>query len=318
MADILGVPIPAEPAGSNEIMSALYKQAEAGARQYEQLAKQINKLGDSEMADAIVTPTVPMIMGNGGGDGMFGGNGMIGGLILGRLLGNNNGGLFGGDGNAGIGAVATQHGVQNVVNQSAIQQELADIKASIPFNEAQVQLALASVQNALVNQINDVSQAGAVRDVTTQSAIANGFANQSIALAGSLAAITRDVNNTQLAVERGVYANTQATQADGDKTRALIVAQYEATLNRQLSDANAQIIALQNRNTAVDAARGVEVNTTNNINQMQQQQQQQQQYSQLANLIWGLGQQIRSTNEAINVGTGTLTANPVNTNTNIR
>jgi hypothetical protein len=78
------------------------------------------------------------------------------------------------------------------------------------------------------------------------------------------------------------------------------------------------VIALRNRQELATATRGVEVNTTNNINQMQQQQQQQTQYNQLANLIWGLGQQIRSTNEAINVGSGTLTANPMNTNTNIR
>jgi hypothetical protein len=51
---------------------------------------------------------------------------------------------------------------------------------------------------------------------------------------------------------------------------------------------------------------------------MQQQQQQQQQFGQLSNLIWSLGQSIRSNNEAINVGSGTLTANPTNTNTNIR
>jgi hypothetical protein len=106
--------------------------------------------------------------------------------------------------------------------------------------------------------------------------------------------------------------------ADGEKTRALITQQYEINLQRQLADANAAIIELRGREFSGNAARGVEVTTTNNINQMQQQQQQQAQYGQLANLIWGLGQQIRSTNEAINVGSGTLTANPANTNTNIR
>ena len=105
---------------------------------------------------------------------------------------------------------------------------------------------------------------------------------------------------------------------DGDKTRALLVQQYEATLNRQLVAAQNEIAELRNDNRMNSATRGIEVTTTNNINQMQMQQQQQAQYSQLANLIWGLGQQIRSTNEAINVGSGTLTANPANTNTNIR
>jgi hypothetical protein len=51
---------------------------------------------------------------------------------------------------------------------------------------------------------------------------------------------------------------------------------------------------------------------------MQQQAQQQQQYGQLYNALWALAQNIQNTNSAINVGSGTQTANPANTNTNIR
>ena len=112
---------------------------------------------------------------------------------------------------------------------------------------------------------------------------------------------------------------TQKTvTADGDKTRALITNQYEMNLQRQLADANAAVIELRNEARLTTSARGIEVNTTNNINQMQQQQQQQAQFAQLGNYIALLAQQIRSSNEAINVGSGTLTANPTNTNTNIR
>lgn len=109
-----------------------------------------------------------------------------------------------------------------------------------------------------------------------------------------------------------------AVYNDGEKTRALITSQYEANLQRQLSDANAAIIELRSEHRLANAARGVEVNTTNNINQMQQQQQQQQQFDNLQRWIGVLTQQIRSNNEAINIGTGTLTANPTNTNTNVR
>lgn len=45
---------------------------------------------------------------------------------------------------------------------------------------------------------------------------------------------------------------------------------------------------------------------------------QQQQWGQLYSAIWGLAQNIRSNNEAINVDSGILTANPINTNTNIK
>jgi len=114
------------------------------------------------------------------------------------------------------------------------------------------------------------------------------------------------------------YELSKDISNDGEKTRALITQQYEATLNRQLSDANAAVIALQAKLDTGAVARGVEVTTTNNINQMQQQQQQQQQWGQLYNVLWGLAQNINSQNSAINVGSGTLAANPVNTNTNIR
>jgi hypothetical protein len=130
--------------------------------------------------------------------------------------------------------------------------------------------------------------------------------------------LAQQLNGLQQQVMENRYELSKDVSNDGDKTRALITAQYEAMLNRQLTDANARVIALETRFEGAERARGVEVNTTNNINQMQQQAQQQAQYSQLANLIWGLGQQIQSTNSAINVGSGTQTANPANTNTNIR
>jgi hypothetical protein len=126
----------------------------------------------------------------------------------------------------------------------------------------------------------------------------------------------QQLNTVNTNLLSGFNQTQQVVQNDGDKTRALITAQYEATLNRQLSDANAAVIALQNRFENAERARGIEVNTTTTVNQMQQQTQQQQQYGHLANLIYGLGQNI--TNGAINVGSGTLTANPTNTNTSIR
>ncbi|NCZ83411.1 MAG: hypothetical protein EBX66_11235 [Betaproteobacteria bacterium] len=130
--------------------------------------------------------------------------------------------------------------------------------------------------------------------------------------------LAQQLNGLQQQVMENRYELSKDISNDGDKTRALLVQQYEATLNRQLTDANAAVIALQAKLDNGAVARGVEVTTTNNINQMQQQAQQQQQWGQLYNAIWGLAQQIQSTNSAINVGNGTLTANPANTNTNIR
>lgn len=253
------------------------------------------------MADTTVIPT-PMAT-----DGLFGagGGGLIGGLILGSLL-RNNGNLFGGDG-AGAGAAAA-------LTTPLIQQTLGDIKAAIPLAESQTQTAIANSQNAVQQSVfgaQTVTQAGFSAQAQNLNQIENNILRETTAINAAVANVDRN-----LAVQTGVIQQTITN--DGDKTRALLTSQYEATLNRQLADANARIVALENARNLDGVQRGVEVNTTNNINQMQQQQQQQQQYHHLANLIWGLGQQIRSTNEAINVGTGTLTANPVNTNTNIR
>lgn len=252
------------------------------------------------MADTTVIPT-PMMQ-----DGLFGagGGGLIGGLILGSLL-RNNGNLFGGDGAAG-GAVLRSPPEQVQANMS-IMQTLGAIDKSVAVGTAAMEASQAAQSASIVNQLNAQTGSLATRiDGTKEAVNANAVT------------LMQQLNQVNTNLMMTANETQKTVQEDGDKTRALLVQQYEATLNRQLTDANAAVIALQTKLDNSLATRGVEVTTTNNINQMQQQQQQQGQYHHLANLIWGLGQQIRSNNEAINVGSGTLTANPVNTNTNIR
>jgi hypothetical protein len=244
---------------------------------------------DKDMAE-VMTPGMIMGMGgNGGGDGLFGGNGgggLIGGLILGSLL-RNNGNLLGG-GDAAGGAMLRSPPEQSQANMS-LMQSIGAVDKAVAVSTATFEASQAAQSLGLTNQFNNITS--------------------------SLATRLADVNQN---IMENRYELSKDITADGALTRALITQQYEATLNRQLSDANAAVIALQSRFDNAEARRGIEVNTTTTVNQMQQQTQQQQQYGQLANMIWGLGQQIRSTNEAINVGSGTLTANPANTNTNIR
>ena len=251
----------------------------------------------------VMTPS--MIMGGGSGDGLFGsgGGGLIGGLILGSLL-RNNGGFLGENGAGG--AVLRNPPEQDQANMS-LMQSIGQVDKAVAVSTAAMEASQALQSSTIQAQLSQVAQATVAQ--------INGL--KDVVNAGTMV-LSQQVNGVDRSVMENRYELAKDIVADGDKTRALITAQYEATLNRQLSDANAQIIALQNKQELTSATRGVEVTTTNNINQMQQQQQQQAQYGHLANLIWGLGQQIRSTNEAINVGSGTLTANPVNTNTNIR
>jgi hypothetical protein len=252
------------------------------------------------MAETI-TPNGMMMS---GGDGLFGGGGgLIGGLILGSLL-RNNGNLFGGNGDGG--AVLRSPPEQVQANMS-LMQAVGAVDKSVAVSTAAMEASQANQTIGFTNQLNNVtgSLAGRIDGV------------KETVNAGTMV-LAQQLNGVQQQVMQNRYELSKDISDDGDKTRALITSQYEAALNRQLSDANAAIVALQAKLDTTAASRGVEVTTTNNINQMQQQQQQQAQYGQLANLIWGLAQQIRSNNEAINVGSGTLTANPTNTNTNIR
>ena len=245
-----------------------------------------------------------MMMGAGDGFG-FGGGGLIGGLLLGSLL-RNNGNLFGGpDGIAG-GAVLRNPPEQNQANM--------DLMAGIGAVDKAVAVSTAAAENSNAMQTNMIS--GQLSQVA-QATVAQITGVKEAVNAGTMV-LAQQLNGLTQTTMENRYELSKDIQNDGDKTRALITAQYEATLNRQLGEANAALVELRSQANLAERTRGIEVTTTNNINQMQQQQQQQQQFGQLANLIYGLGQQIRSTNEAINVGSGTQTANPTNTNTNIR
>ena len=255
------------------------------------------------MAESI-TPAGMMMS---GGDGLFGGGGgLLGGLILGRLLNNNNGNLFGGDGSAAAGAVLRSPPEQVQANMS-LMQAVGAVDKAVSVNTAAMEASQATQTLGITGQLNSITQAlssriDGIKDVVNQNSVA----------------LMQGQNAIQQNIMENRYELSKDISSDGDKTRALLVQQYEASLNRQLGEANAALIELRSENRLAERTRGIEVNTTQTVNQAQQQQQQQAQYGQLANLIWGLAQSIRSNNEAINVGSGTLTASPTNTNTNIR
>lgn len=250
----------------------------------------------------VMTPGMIMGMGGNSGDGLFGGGGgggLIGGLILGSLLRQGNNGLFGGNGDgAGAAGALLRSPPEQVTANMSLMQAIGAVDKSVAVNAATFEASQATQSLGITTQLSSVA-----------SALTNNLNLVNTNLMQGNATINQNIMENR-------YELSKDISADGEKTRALITAQYEATLNRQLGDANAEIIALRNR-AALDAAtNGITLTNTNNINQMQQQSQQQQQYAHLANLIYGLGQNI--TNGAINVGSGTLTANPTNTNTSIR
>jgi hypothetical protein len=290
-------------------MDALKKQASFADQYYKQLVSQVKEtLKEPKMAE-VMTPGMIMGMGGNSGDGLFGGGGgLVGGLILGSLLRNGNGGFLGGDGNGAAlgGAVLRNPPEQDMANMS-LMQSIGAVDKAVAVSTAAMEASQANQTIGLNAQINGLAQGLSMR-VDNVKDIVNA---NSVALMQGQAAINQNIMENR-------YELSKDISADGEKTRALITQQYELNLQRQLADANAAIIELRSRENANAIGRGVEVTTTNNINQMQQQQQQQAQYGQLANLIWSLGQSIRNDNSAINVGSGTQTSTPTNTNTNIR
>jgi hypothetical protein len=257
----------------------------------------------------ILNPT-GMLMSGGSGDGGLGfgsGGGLIGGLILGTLLNRGNGGLFGGgNGDAAAGAVLRSPPEQVAANM-ALMQSIGAVDKAVAVGTAAMEASQAAQTIGITNQFN-----------ATTGSLVNRIDGVKESVTANAMVLAQQIANLSQTTMENRYELSKDVATDGDKTRALITAQYEATLNRQLSDANAAVIALQTRFEGAERSRGIEVTTTNNINQMQQQQQQQAQYGQLYNAIWALGQNISATNAAINVGSGTQTASPANNNTNIR
>lgn len=226
--------------------------------------------------------------GGSSGDAM---GGMGGGLLLGLLLGR--GGLFGNQDN----------GNGCVTNETINQQTLGDIKAAIPYNEAQVQLALAQAMASITQQNTNNTQY-----------LSQGQTAQILATTQGVANLSRDIASVDTNVDRQSTAIQQAVYADGERTRQLITGNRIADLEQQLTVAQLRESEQRGINREI-----VNTNTiTVGMNQQQSQQQQQMQalQFQLAQLCGGVGQIARATNSSVVVGStgvGTQqTANPTN------
>ena len=247
-----------------------------------------------------------MLAGQRGNDGLFGGGGgILGGLLLGTLLRNGGlGGLNGADG-----AVLRSPPEQTQANMS-LMAAIGGVDKAVAVSTAAMEASQANQSAGIVSQLNNVASSLAARTDGVKEAV---NANAMV--------LAQQLNGVEKSIMENRYELAKDISSDGEKTRALITSQYEATLNRQLAEANAALVELRSQNALAERTRAIEITTTNNINQAQAQQQQQQQINALAGLIGNLAndlQYIRATNQAINVGSGTLTASPTNTNTNIR
>lgn len=256
---------------------------------------------DTPTIENVFKPGTGFATGDGLGMGMGGGLGLV---ALLALLGRNNGGVFGGNGDGGSAV--------NQLTLGQIQSTLGDIKAAVPLAEAQVQLALAGAQHDINANVNDHAQTLNSGISQTQLQV-----NQLAAQLGDK--VDSGFAANAIATLQAQYNVTQAVNSDGDKTRALIQSIDKQNDSRLITSQANEIVELRQEQRRQGDRHGIEIQMTNNQNQNQLQfQAQQQVLGTLANGLVDAIQSIRATNQAINIGAGTQTANPTNTNTNVR
>lgn len=241
--------------------------------------------------------------GNGNNDGMFGmgGGGLFGGLILGSLLRNGNGGLFGGNGDGAGGAAAV-----SAINTNT---KLDSIATAIPA-------AAANTQNSILQQTIELGNLNAA----TNLGLCNGFASAKDATQTAMLANLTATTGVKDAVQNSAFALAAAVQNDGDKTRALIQSVTDAQLNRELGVAQTALLEARLREHSTAASRGVEVNVAQSVAQNQQQQQFQAQFQTITGVLGSLVgelQAIKQGQVVFNSGTMTGSATQAAANTRV-
>ncbi len=290
----------------------------------------------AETINLFANPGMGGMGGAGAGAGAGLGAGLLGGVLGGALLGGR--GVLGGVGPVGdVGGVvtpallaSTAAQITDTAQSTVVLQTLGDIKASIPLAEGQVQLALAGAQadinrglgnNALANAAGQAVIVKAVSDAIATGLAGQGEIKTQIANQGAVQLAATNAVGTQ--VLNAQYQLTSQVRDDGDKTRALIIAQNDANLQRMLTVAENALLEQR----AIGRSRDVEVNVTQTVSQnqaqIQAQAQQQQQFLITNNLLQAIlsqAQVAQATNQSLIIGnTGAVVGGPQNANpTNVR
>jgi hypothetical protein len=241
----------------------------------------------------------------GGGLSVLGGGdssgGLLGTVIAASLLGGRGLGIGNDCGRSTLNCATTDD-----VNAAAQASTLARIEASIPYNEAQVQLALAGTTTAIQATANTNAQIL----LASQNAIARDAATNSALLTRDIAGVATDVARESCAIQHAVCE-------DGNATRALITTGVIDRLRDDKLILANELAELRSERNRDRDRHGIEITTIVNQNQLQAQfQQQRQDMDTFRCMMNDMLQGIRTTSQAINIGAGTQTANPLNTSTN--
>jgi hypothetical protein len=254
-------------------------------------------------------------------------------LLLLSMLGG--GGLFGGRNKDCVDQSAL-NGLQASFDTNAILAKLGGIEAAIPYNEAQVQLALAGAIAGLTQQNTNNTQhlsdnLGQIQlgQLVQSNALQSAICNSTASLTAGLTAVDTNIDRSTSALQAGLCAvntNVDRTAAtiintirdDGNATRALITDNVIQGLRDDKVILANELAELRSERNRDRDRHGVEVTMINNQTQAQLQfQEQRQQMNLLTNHLFGLGNQIaRAANSNVVVGStgvaNTQSANPTN------
>ena len=259
---------------------------------------------------ATSSPGVAVIPGGGG----YGEGGLLGTLLLLGLLGGN-----GINGRKDCVDQAALNSLLGSLNNNSLLSALGDIKSSIPLATCETNLAMAAQTDQLTRNITN-----------GQTAILQGQAALQLAEATSTAAIQANICNTSqnlLAGQSAINTNIDRTgmtiinaiRDDGNATRALITAQAIQDLRDKHLIATNELAELRSERNRDRDRHGLEITMVQNQNQQQLQwQENRTEFERLRGLVFDTIQSVRATNQAINIGAGTLTSTPTNTNTNVK
>jgi hypothetical protein len=195
---------------------------------------------------------------------------------------------------------------QNQANMS-LMQSIGQVDKSVAVSTAEMQASQANQSAGIVAQLNSVTASLAGRIDGVKDVINNNAMH----LAEKMCAVDKSIMENR-------YELSKDITHDGDKTRAIINKQYEDTLNRLLSEARNEISDLRNDFGGFRRSHDSDLNVTQTVNQAQAQAQQQGHFDRLYHMLSDATQNIRATNQAINIGSGRQVANPENTSTNNR
>jgi hypothetical protein len=212
---------------------------------------------------------------------------------------------------------AALNGLRDGLNNNAILSTLGDIKSSIPMSVCEVNLAMAGQTDQITRTVTN-----------GQTALMQGQAALQLAEATSTAAIQANICNTSqnlLAGQAAINTNIDRTgmsiinaiRDDGNATRALITAQAIQDLRDKHLIATNELAELRSERNRDRDRHGLEITMVQSNNQVALQNQETKfEFERMRNLMFDTVQSVRATNSAINIGAGTLTSNPTNTNTN--